>query len=101
MYRVTVLYPHEEGKRFDLDYYVQKHVPLVKSLLGPFGLKSAEVAEGLPRNGAPAPFVVIMGMEFDAIENFQRGIAQHGREINADLPHYTDLKPVLQISRIR
>ncbi|MDC0745001.1 EthD family reductase [Polyangium mundeleinium] len=100
MYRVTILYPHEEGKRFDLDYYVQKHMPMVRSLLGPFGLKSAEVAEGLPRNGAPPPFVVIASMTFDAIEDFQRGIAQHGREINADLPHYTDLKPTLQISRI-
>ncbi|TKD00922.1 EthD family reductase [Polyangium fumosum] len=101
MYRVTILYPHEEGKRFDLDYYVHKHMPMVTSLLGPFGLKSAEVAEGLPRNGAPPPFVVMASMTFDAIEDFQRGMAQHGREINADLPHYTDLKPTVQISRIR
>ncbi|MRG90420.1 EthD family reductase [Polyangium spumosum] len=100
MYRVTILYPHAEGKRFDLDYYVQKHVPMVRALLGPFGLRSAEVAEGLPRNGAPPPFVVIASMTFDSLEDFQRGMAQHGRQINEDLPSYTDMKPTFQVSRI-
>ncbi len=30
MIKVTVLYPNEEGKKFDLDYYLNKHLPMVQ-----------------------------------------------------------------------
>ena len=38
MIKVTVLYPNEEGKTFDHDYWTSTHLDLVQSLLGPMGL---------------------------------------------------------------
>ena len=32
--KVSVLYPDGEGKTFDMDYYCNKHVPMVAGLLG-------------------------------------------------------------------
>ena len=34
MIKVSVLYPNTEGSRFDMDYYVNKHMPMVQSKLG-------------------------------------------------------------------
>ena len=34
MIKVSVLYPFAAGCRFDLDYYCNRHMPLVKERLG-------------------------------------------------------------------
>ena len=58
MIRVTVLYPNNGG-RFDLDYYTEKHFGLVKERLAPSGVTEFEIDKGL--TGAtpdtPPPFV--------------------------------------------
>ena len=54
MIRVTVLYPNESGKRFDVDYYTHKHMTLVRDRLTGFGLVRTEVDKGLA-GGAPGP----------------------------------------------
>ena len=33
MIKVTVLYPAGDGKKFDMDYYTNKHIPMVKACL--------------------------------------------------------------------
>jgi uncharacterized protein (TIGR02118 family) len=36
----------------------------------------------------------------DSVENFQQGFGPHASEIRADIPKYTDLTPVIQISEV-
>ena len=58
MIRVSVLYPNEPGKKFDYEYFVTKHLYLVKSNLGSalvFGEGNKGLSGGAP--GSPAPFV--------------------------------------------
>ncbi|CAH0058762.1 unnamed protein product [Clonostachys solani] len=43
MATVTVLYP--SGHKFDLDYYLNTHMPLVGKNWGPEGLKSYEIVQ--------------------------------------------------------
>lgn len=102
MVRITVLYPNETGKRFDHEYYVRKHMTLVRERLASFGLIRTEVDRGLAGGtpGAPAPFVAVGHVYFDTLEGFQRGMNQHGREILGDIPNYTDISPTIQISEI-
>ena len=38
MVRVTVLYPNESAKRFDHDYYANKHLPMVMERLKGSGM---------------------------------------------------------------
>ena len=61
MIRVSVLYAHEAGKKFDHDYYVNKHMKLVRERLMSFGLVRTEVDKGRAGGapGAPAPYVAI------------------------------------------
>ena len=65
MAKVSVLYPNGEGKNFDMDYYMNKHIPLVKELLGD-ALKAASVEKGLGGAvpGSTAPFAGIGVMFF-------------------------------------
>lgn len=35
MIKVSMLYPNEKGKKFDIGYCFNKHVPMVQELMGP------------------------------------------------------------------
>ena len=41
----TVLYPAEEGARFDMDYFLNTHMPLVMKHWEQYGLKGYEVTQ--------------------------------------------------------
>jgi uncharacterized protein (TIGR02118 family) len=36
----------------------------------------------------------------DSVDAFQHGFAPHAQEIMGDIPNYTDVSPVLQISEV-
>ncbi len=102
MIKVTVLYPNEEGKKFDMYYYTGKHMPLVQSRLDSMGLLRTEVERGVSSAdpNAPAPFVAIGVLYFNTAEEVHQGFKTHGREIMGDIPNYTDIAPQFQISEI-
>jgi uncharacterized protein (TIGR02118 family) len=102
MVRISVLYPNEPGKKFDHDYYINKHMKLVRDRLGAFGVVRTEVDKGMA-GGAPgstAPYVAIGHVYANALAEFQKGMGQHGQEIMADIPNYTNIQPQMQISEI-
>ena len=93
MHLVTVLYPHKDGGRFDFDYYMKKHIPRVSGLLG----KSIDVRRGLSSPfGTPTHFVAIATIHIDSIDEFQPMFAEHGAEIMADIPNFTNIEPIVQ-----
>ena len=102
MIKVSVFFPNEEGKKFDLDYYAGKHMPLVQSRLDSMGLLRIEVERGVSSAdpNAPAPFVAIGVLYFNTAEEVHEGFKTHGREIMGDIPNYTDIAPQFQISEI-
>ena len=101
MIRISVMYPNE-GKKFNMDYYLDTHIPLVHKLLDPYGLVRIEVDKGIGtvEPGAPAPFVVVGYMIFNNIEEMQKGLQAHDPELAADVPNFTDIRPQFQISEI-
>ena len=99
---VTVLYQHIEGARFDWTYYTGKHIPLVRQKLGA-ALKGVRIERGIAGEGsldAPAPFVAVVDLLFDSVEAFQTAFSAAEAEIVADIPKYTSIEPVAQISEI-
>jgi uncharacterized protein (TIGR02118 family) len=94
---VNVTYPNKEGAKFDFEYYLAKHVPMVSALLG----KEIEVNKGIGTpNGAPVPFLCIARIWIDSLEEFTAAMAQHGGKIMGDIPNYTNVTPVLQIEEV-
>jgi uncharacterized protein (TIGR02118 family) len=102
MIKVSVLYPNSEGRTFDISYYCSKHMPLVARLLGS-SLKSMNVDEGIGGQtpGAPAPYLAIGHLLFESVEAFQTAFAPHAATIVGDVPNYTNIQPIFQISAVK
>ncbi|RPH66358.1 MAG: EthD family reductase [Burkholderiales bacterium] len=101
MIKVNVMYPHQDGARFDHAYYRDKHMPMVMSKVGDV-LRGYTVDKGVAGGapGAPPIYIAKCALLFDSVEGFQGGMEKHGREIMADLPNFTDIAPVFQISEV-
>jgi len=101
MIRVSVMYPNAPGRRFDMKYYVDKHMAMVHRILDPLGLIRTEVERGIgtAQPGAPAPFVAICHMYFKNMEDLQRCMSQ-APDMSNDIPNFTDAQPQFQISEI-
>jgi uncharacterized protein (TIGR02118 family) len=102
MIRVGVYYPHQEGKKFDMKYYLEKHMTMVKQKVGP-ALKSVTVDAGLAGGapGAPIAFVAVANLTFDSVQAFQESFGAKAPEILGDVPNYTDIEPLVQISEVK
>jgi uncharacterized protein (TIGR02118 family) len=99
MIRATVLYPNSEGSWFNVEYYKQQHMKLVWEKLGPLGLVGCEVDAGIVGlGGAPPPYAAIGYVVFETLDQFQSAFAKVGEDLVADVPNYTNIPPVIQIS---
>ena len=101
MIKVSVMYPNTPGARFDHDYYRDRHMPLVKRLMGE-KCRYYTVDKGLSgaAPGSPATYVAMCHIFSDSVEAFQAGFGPHAEQILADIANYTDLSPVMQISEV-
>lgn len=101
MIKVSVMYPHAAGARFDHEYYRARHMPMCARLFGP-ACRGYEIDRGLAGGepGSPPPYAAMCHFLFDSVEAFQGAFGPHAAEIMADVPRYTDLAPVVQISEV-
>ncbi len=101
MVKVTILYPNSEGKTFDMDYYTNKHMPMVASLLGD-SLKVFKIDKGLASRtpDEPIPYLAIGYLYFDQLSAYQNSFGPNAEKIVNDIPNYTNIKPILQISEV-
>ena len=99
MILVSVMYP--TGAKFDTDYYLKTHMPLVKDRWGPHGLKSAQVLRGAAKPDGSAPdYQMIALLTFGSLDDFKAAGKAHGREVFADIANFTDANAVVQINDI-
>src|ERR1700720_4672527 len=63
--KVSLLYPNTEGCKFDMNYYLNQHMPMVQQKLGP-ACKRMAVEEGIAGGapGAPATYVAMGHRDF-------------------------------------
>jgi len=99
MIRVNVMYPKKEDGKFNYEYYLDKHVPMVKNNLGA-SLKRFEVYQGISgAGGNPEPFVTIASLLFENVDEFRTAFEPHAQEIMADLSNFTNINPTVQIEK--
>ncbi|MCB0655497.1 MAG: EthD family reductase [Saprospiraceae bacterium] len=101
MIKVSIFYPDGDGKTFNMDYYANSHIPMVAGLLGD-AVKGASIEKGLggADPGSPAQFVAMGNMYFDSVESFQQSFGPHAVTIMGDIPNYTNIAPVIQVSEV-
>lgn len=102
MIKISVFYPNSASVRFDMNYYVSKHLPMVQKKIGP-ALKAVAAEQGISGGtpGAPAPYVAVGHLMFDSIDAFQAAFAPHSEAIMADVANYTNVQPIIQIAEVK
>jgi|SRR5208283_3624761 uncharacterized protein (TIGR02118 family) len=102
MVKVSVMYPNREGTTFDMTYYCNRHMALVRQLLGP-ALQGVYVEQGIAGGepGSAAPYVATGHLLFHSVEDFKTSFAPHAQAIMNDIPNYTNAKPVIQIGEVK
>ncbi len=101
MITLIIMYPDAEGAHFDMDYYIDKHIVMVKERCGD-ALKYCSVERGLggAAPGSPAPYRVISRICVDSMEDFEKYVAPHDPEFSADVPNFTNIQPIIQIDEV-
>lgn len=102
MIKVSVFYPDRPGAKFDMAYYLQHHIPLALKFLGS-AVKGVNVEQGISGVGPGAAMTYRASAQFlfNSVEEFQAAFEPHAVEIRADVPNYTDIEPILQISEVK
>lgn len=97
MIKLSVMYPKVEGLRFDMDYYRESHIPMMQRLIGE-RLQGFSIDRAATGPNLPASYAVIANLLFEAVETMQAALAEHGPTLMADIPKYTNVQPVIQVS---
>jgi uncharacterized protein (TIGR02118 family) len=102
MIEITVVYPVGLGSKFDMAYYCEKHIPMVKELLGP-ALKGVAVEQGIGglAPGSRAPYHALAHLRFESMEALKANWGPHGEQIGWDVQNYTNTQPIIQFSEIQ
>jgi len=102
MIRVLGMYPNQEGAKFDWDYYLGPHCSMVQERLAG-ALRGLNIDQGIAGGapGEPHPYLAVAHLVFESVEAFQGSFGPHVAEIMGDIPNFTDLTPVLQISEVK
>lgn len=96
MRTMYVTYPGDAGTRFDRDYYVRHHLPLVMACWGPHGLESC--AAFWPA-GAGAGTIAIAECRFRDEAALRAALASPGTSrVMADVPRFTEATPAQTIA---
>lgn len=100
-YKISILYPHGEGKKFDMDYYSNKHMPMVASLFGN-KLKGYSIDKGISGRTPDdtVTYKAIGYFYFESLSDYQETFGPNAEKIRGDIPNYTNIQPIIQISQV-
>lgn len=94
---LNVLYPSQDGARFDASYYRSTHIPLAMKVMK---AEKVILIEGVPMGSTPAPYVMIAHFQFPSSEAITAAMADPAMaEVRADVAKFTDIKPTVMLGR--
>jgi uncharacterized protein (TIGR02118 family) len=101
MVKVSVFYKNAAGAKFNADYFLSVHMPLAVRLLAA-GIKSAtaEIGTRGTADGDAPPFAAIANFTSESADDFMNAFMEVGARLQADIPNYTDIEPLIQVSNL-
>lgn len=98
---ISVMYPATANATFDMEYYREKHVPMVGDRWGNMGLREAKILQGVGApGGGTATYSVIALLTFESVDALQQALELHGREIVGDIANFTNVTPIIQVNNV-
>lgn len=97
---MTIVYQNGPEVRFDFDYYVKTHMPLIMRLYGK-SISRFELRRGQPgADGALPPYVATITIWIADPAAFDKAAAEHQAGLRADVPKFTNAVLIAQRDRI-
>ncbi|KAJ4290413.1 hypothetical protein N0V90_010629 [Kalmusia sp. IMI 367209] len=95
---VTILYKRTDDFKFDVEYFLTKHVPIVKEAWKPHGLLGATISEATP----DSEIAYINAIRFQTLEGVQKVLADQEKlgPLMADIPNFTNGQPVFVVGKV-
>ncbi len=84
-------------------YYVGTHMPLSINLLSAHpGFKgvSVERGPGGAEPGTDPAYIAMCHFLFDSVEDFMTAFVPNAATLQGDMPNYTDIRPIIQLSEV-
>jgi len=102
MIKVGVFYPKNADTKFDMTYYLEKHLPMVRKKVGA-ALKGISVEEGIfgAQPGTSPTYAVVAHLSFDSVDAFLTAFLPVAPEVQGDIKNYTNVEPVIQFSEVK
>lgn len=106
-YKITVIYPNKDPKsgediKFNMDYYLSTHMPLVSKEWHKHGLTGWEVIDvesGL--GGAPPEYKVVAVLHYKSLDDFNKCVndKESAGIVFGDVPNFSNVGPTLLVGR--
>ncbi|OHE92051.1 hypothetical protein CORC01_12632 [Colletotrichum orchidophilum] len=95
----TILYPNEADAKYDIDYYVNSHMPLAAATWAAAGVKSWKVTKYAASADGKEPKYAFGGiLIFDSVESIQKALTSpETAKVLQDVPNYSNKEPVFLI----
>ena len=102
MIKISLYYPKAEGTQFDVEYYHQKHMSFVQERLSSAGLIKTGVERGISGEAPDSepPFHCVGHLYFETEAAYWAAMGEHGKELVADIPNFTNAKPSFLIAEV-
>ncbi len=100
---VSIFYPNTPGARFDMDYYIQRHMPMsIEKLSAAKGFRGVSVERGVggAEPGSPPTYIAVCQYLFDSVEEFLAAFQPHAKLLQGDILNYTGIQAVIQFSEV-
>lgn len=100
---VLLLYPEFDGLKFDMDYYVNKHMPMSAAYWKQFGFRSWRMfplSHNLRTGERPFSYVTIMTFEKqdNLVASLQNAFKSGSlKAISDDVPNFCNTRPVFLV----
>jgi uncharacterized protein (TIGR02118 family) len=96
---LQVLYPVSDGSRFDLDYYLNSHMPLVDEYMGA-QIERVLVTKGLAGGpDVPPGFHAVATIVFHDQDAMNAAMAG-SKPVLEDIPNFTNVTPQMLIGEV-
>jgi uncharacterized protein (TIGR02118 family) len=103
MVKITILYPNNNDSHFDMSYYLETHMPMaIERLSAHPGFKGVSVERdlgGLVPKTDPV-YAAISHFLFESTEDFMTAFTPHSAALQGDIPNYTNIEPLIQVSEV-
>ncbi|KAH7395338.1 hypothetical protein DE146DRAFT_105455 [Phaeosphaeria sp. MPI-PUGE-AT-0046c] len=104
----VVAYPSQhpesgENLKFNMQYYLASHMPMIEKAWGPYGMKSWAIntfADPCPLTGTRPPYLVQTTCYFDTVENLKIALEKGGEETRPDVERFSNVFPVIWVGEV-